>query len=71
MVSESGSSWGSAQSTIISQPQTLIRPVPSLLLASEAALCDSYSRKQKPLFFFLSSGELYIITSVRPAVKKK
>lgn len=37
---------------------TLIRPVPSLRFASEAALCDSYSRKQNPRFFFLSSGEL-------------
>lgn len=47
---------------------TLVRPVPNLRLANEAALCDSYSRKQKPRFFFLSSGELYIITSIRPAI---
>lgn len=37
---------------------TFMRPVPSLRLANDAALCDSYSRKQKPRFFFLSSGEL-------------
>lgn len=47
---------------------TLILPVPSLRLAKDAALCDSYSRKQKPRFFFLSSGELYMITSYRPAI---
>ena len=49
MVSSSGSSWGSAQSTIISQLQTLIRPVSNLRLARLAALWDSYSRKQNPL----------------------
>lgn len=49
---------------------TFILPVPSLRLANEAALCDSYSRKQNPLFFFLSSGELYIITSIKPAEKR-
>lgn len=37
---------------------TFILPVPSRRFASEAALCDSYSRKQNPRFFFLSSGEL-------------
>ena len=58
IVCSSGSSWGSAQSTIISQPHTFILPVPSLLLANDAALWESYSKKQKPLFFFLSSGEL-------------
>ena len=49
MVSSSGSSWGSAQSTIISQLQTLMRPVSNLRLARLAALWDSYSRKQNPL----------------------
>ena len=51
----------------MSHPQTFTREVPKRRLAREAALCDSYSRKQKPRFFFLSSGELYIITSVSPA----
>lgn len=37
---------------------TFILPVPKRRFANDAALCDSYSRKQKPLFFFLSSGEL-------------
>lgn len=58
MVSASGSSCGSAQSTMISQPHTFTRPVPRRLLARDAALWDSYSKKQNPLFFFLSSGEL-------------
>lgn len=96
IVPSSGSSCGSAQSTMISHPQTcflfwkknekknckyllfslfvgfmvkiikkiskicdtLMRPVPNLLFANEAALWESYSRKQKPRFFFLSSGEL-------------
>ena len=49
IVSSSGSSWGSAQSTIISQLQTLIRPVSNRRLARLAALWDSYSRKQNPL----------------------
>ena len=38
MVVSSGSSIGSAQSTIMSQPHTLMRPVPNLLLAREADL---------------------------------
>jgi hypothetical protein len=38
IVASSGSSCGSAQSTIMSHPQTLIRPVPSRRLARDAAL---------------------------------
>lgn len=38
IVCSSGSSWGSAQSTMISQPQTLMRPVLSRRLANEADL---------------------------------
>lgn len=49
---------------------TFIRPVPNLRFANEAALCDSYSRKQNPRFFFLSSGELQIITSIKPAANE-
>ena len=59
IVSESGSSMGSAQSTIMSQPQTRILPDDNRRLAKDAALCDSYSRNANPLFFFFeSSGEL-------------
>ncbi len=59
IVSESGSSMGSAQSTMMSQPQTRILPDDNRRLAKDAALCDSYSRNANPLFFFLeSSGEL-------------
>ena len=53
---------------MMSHPHTFIRPVESRRLASEADLWVSYSKKAKPLFFFLaSSGELYMMTSVRPS----
>ena len=58
IVSVSGSSWGSAQSTMISQPKIFTRPVLRRRLASDADLCESYSRKQKPRFLRRSSGEL-------------
>jgi hypothetical protein len=46
--------WGSAQSTMISQLQTLIRPVPSLRLARLAA-CKSYPHQRSISFF----GEMW------------
>ena len=71
MVSSSGSSSGSAQSTMMSQPQTRVQPFPIRCLAIDADLWLSYSRNANPrFFFFMSSGELYMMTSRRPSSNK-
>lgn len=72
MTSGSGSSIGSAHSTVTTFPQTFTLPLINLRLAWAAVLWSSYSRKQKPRFFFLSSGWWYNMTSVRPSeIKQK
>lgn len=71
ITSGSGSSIGSAHSTVPTFPQTLTLPLINLRLAWAAVLWSSYSRKQKPLFFFLSSGWWYKMTSVRPSENKQ
>lgn len=68
MTSGSGSSIGSAHSTVTTLPQTFTLPLISRRRAWAAVLWSSYSRKQKPLFFFLSSGWWYRMTSLRPSV---
>lgn len=71
MTSGSGSSIGSAHSTVTTFPQTFTLPLINLRLAWAAVLWSSYSRKQKPRFFFLSSGWWYNMTSVRPSEIKQ
>lgn len=67
MTSGSGSSMGSAHSTVTTLPHTFTFPLISLRRAWAAVLWSSYSKKQKPLFFFLLSGWWYNITSLRPS----
>lgn len=69
MTSGSGSATGSAHSTVTGFPHTLTLPLIRRRRACAADLWSSYSRKQKPRFFFLSSGWWYNITSWRPSVK--
>lgn len=68
MTSGSGSATGSAHSTVTGFPHTLTLPLIRRRRACAADLWSSYSRKQKPRFFFLSSGWWYNITSWRPSV---
>lgn len=68
MTSGSGSSMGSAHSTVTTFPHTFTLPLISRRRAWAAVLWSSYSKKQKPRFFFLSSGWWYNMTSFRPSV---
>lgn len=70
MTSGSGSATGSAHSTVTGFPQTLTLPLIRRRRACAADLWSSYSRKQNPRFFFLSSGCWYNITSCRPSIGK-
>lgn len=69
MTSGSGSSRGSAHSTVTRFPQTFTLPLISRRRAWAAVLWSSYSKKQKPRFFFLSTGWRYNMTSFRPSVE--
>lgn len=69
MTSGSGSSMGSAHSTVTTFPQTFTLPLINLRRAWAAVLWSSYSKKQKPRFFFLSSGWWYKMTSFKPSVE--
>lgn len=69
MTSGSGSSMGSAHSTVTTFPHTFTLPLISRRRAWAAVLWSSYSKKQKPRFFFLSSGWWYNMTSFRPSVE--
>lgn len=71
ITSGSGSSMGSAHSTVTTLPQTFTLPLISRRRAWAAVLWSSYSRKQKPRFFFLSSGWWYNMTSLRPSVSRQ
>lgn len=67
MTSGSGSATGSAHSTVTGFPQTFTFPLMRRRRACAADLWSSYSRKQNPRFFFLSSGCWYNMTSCRPS----
>lgn len=69
MTSGSGSSTGSAHSTVTTFPQTFTFPLIRRRRACAADLWSSYSKKQKPRFFFLSSGWWYKMTSTKPSEK--
>lgn len=71
ITSGSGSSMGSAHSTVTTFPHTFTLPLINLRRACAAVLWSSYSKKQKPLFFFLSSGWWYKITSFSPSERKR
>lgn len=71
MTSGSGSSMGSAHSTVTTFPHTFTLPLISRRRAWAAVLWSSYSRKQNPRFFFLSSGWWYNMTSFRPSVETR
>ena len=71
IVEESGSSNGSAQSTTNSPPQAFRLLEVNLLLAADALLCESYSRKANPRFFhFGLSADPYTITSTNPSASE-